>query len=107
MNYTSRQVRRIIEHYQEIRSSIEWVTSHVNLVRSRKGNYQKADDTTCLLVDIDNSLNSLTPRQYMIISMIKAGLTPEDIQKRVKLSVHTIKFHYDSAIFRILTYLNS
>lgn len=107
MKYTSRQVRKIIEHYQEIRSSIEWMTSHFTLVRNSKGNYQKTADTTCLLIDIDNSLDSLTPRQYMIISMIKDGLTPEDIQKKVKLSIHTIKFHYDSAIFRILTYLNS
>lgn len=107
MDYTSKQVRRILERYQEIRCAIELVTTNYTLVRSNGGYQQKSADTTCLLVDIDNALRSLTPQQHVIVTMIKQGYTTEDIRKKLNISLHTIKFHVDSAIFRILTYLNS
>ncbi|MBP2635984.1 MAG: Bacterial regulatory protein, luxR family [Firmicutes bacterium] len=106
MYYTSKQIRKILERYQELRSSVEWRITHFTFEKSCRGNCQNTADTACLLVDIDNAMSSLTRRQYAIIAMIKQGFTPLEIQKKVNISRHTIKFHYDSAIFRILTYLN-
>lgn len=107
MDYTSKQVRRSLERYQEIRSTVELGTTNYSPVKSKGGSQQKSSDTLCLLVDLDNALNSLTPRQHVIVGMVKEGYVFEDIQKKLAISVPTVKFHFNSAIFRILTYLNA
>lgn len=107
MDYTSKQVRRSLERYQEIRSTVELVTTNFSPVKSTGGNPQKSSDTLCLLIDIDNALYCLTPQQYVVVGMIKEGYVFEDIQKKLNISLPTLKFHFNAAIFRILAYLNS
>lgn len=61
----------------------------------------------CILVDLDKSIVTLTPRQKEVVTFIKEGYSNEIISRKLNLSVATIKFHFNVALFKISTYLNS
>lgn len=61
----------------------------------------------CILVDLDTSFLTLTPRQREVVTFVKDGYSNEMISRKLNLSVATIKFHFNAAIFKISTYLNS
>lgn len=60
----------------------------------------------CILVDLDNSIVILTPRQQEVVALVKGGFSNEVISRKLNLSVATIKFHLNVAILRITNYLN-
>ena len=61
----------------------------------------------CILVDLDNSIVMLTPRQQEVVTLVKAGYSSEIISRKLNISVATTKFHFNTAILKINTYLNS
>lgn len=65
------------------------------------------DRIICILVDLDKSILMLTPRQREVVTFVQNGYSNEMISRKLNLSVATIKFHFNAAIFKISTYLNS
>jgi DNA-binding NarL/FixJ family response regulator len=61
----------------------------------------------CILVDLDKSILMLTPRQQEVVTFFRDGYSIERISHKLNLSVATIKFHFNAAISKISTYLNS
>lgn len=108
IDYTLKQIRRTIERYQELRSLAEVVSS--NLEDASTKDFVKCrgfEHIVCILVDLDNSIVMLTPRQQQVVKLIKAGYSDEIISRKLNLSIATIKFHFNAATLRIGTYLNS
>ena len=108
IDYTPKQIRRAIERYQELRSLAEVVSSSledagsIDFIKCRGFEHM-----VCILVDLDNSIGMLTPRQQEVVNLVKIGYSHEMISSKLKLSVATIKFHFNVAILKISTYLNS
>ncbi len=68
---------------------------------------KRFDRIVCILVDLDKSILMLTPRQREVVTFIQDGYSTAMIGRKLNLSVATIKFHFNAAIFKISTYLNS
>jgi DNA-binding NarL/FixJ family response regulator len=107
MDYTPRQIRHTIERYQELRSIAEVVASSLEDGRTNVViKCRVFENIVCMLVDLDNSILTLTPRQQEVVALVKMGYSNEIISKKLNISVATTKFHINAAILRINTYLN-
>jgi DNA-binding NarL/FixJ family response regulator len=108
LDYTPTQIRRAIERYQELRSLTEVVSSTLEGVSTK--DFCKCrgfEHIVCILVDLDNSILMLTPRQQEVVTLIKAGYSNEVIGRELNISIATIKYHLNVAILKINSYLNS
>lgn len=105
--YTNRQIRRVIKHYQELRSAVTTSASGIKDENCRRSSLYEAADTVCMLVDLEQALSILTMRQRMVVLLISLGYGPEFISSRLNISRVTVKFHLDAAILRIMGYLNA
>lgn len=108
MDYNSTEIKRFLERYQELRSlaeqdSLYFEKSSADIGKSHYG----LEDIICTLVDIDNAMSSLTPRQRDVVVMLKEGKNAKAISHALRISTATFKFHLHAAVTRITTYLNS
>lgn len=104
--YTSRQIRYAIERYQELRSVVEFSASHFQ-PQNYVDNINGMAESICIISDIDLAFKVLTARQRLVVRLIKHGYTPSDVSHKLNLSLATIKFHMNSAVYRIVDYLNN
>lgn len=104
-DYQSGQVAAIIRHYQELRSAVELVAArHERTGGSGRGGGK--EEILCTLIDIDQGIDRLSPRQKAVLKMMKQGHSCEQIGSRLGVGVVTVKFHAYRGIFQLTTYLN-
>ena len=72
--YDSRQVTNIIKRYQELRSVVEIVATKHDRMR-QGGPSTGKEEILCALVDIDQAMGQLTPRQRVVYSDVKRRLS--------------------------------
>jgi DNA-binding NarL/FixJ family response regulator len=107
IGYTQHQIRRMIQRYQELRNLAEIASvsledeSIVDFVKCKE-----FEQIICTLVDVDHSIEMLTPRQQEVVTFVKEGYSHEMISRKLNLSITTIKFHFRKAILKISTYQN-
>lgn len=107
MDYRPKQVRRMIECYQELRSTTELIAADYEQ-RSSEGSGQNGpEEILCMLIDLDQAIVLLTERQRQVVNLTKTGCSPVEISRKLGISPSTVKFHLDRAIFSITTCLNS
>ncbi len=107
IDYTQKQIRYTIERYQELRSLVEVVSSSLEEVGTNEIiKCRVFEHILCIVVDLDTSIEILTPRQQEVVTLVKAGYSNEIISHKLNISVATIKFHLNAAILRMTTYLN-
>jgi len=104
--YTLKQIRHVVERYQELRCTTEVSACHFEQVRSATSNLNCASNTLCLLIDLDRATKMLTARQQTVIYLIEKGYALIEIGEILKISISTIKFHLNVAINKMSTYLN-
>ena len=108
IDYTQKQIRRIIEHYQEMSSIVEVIASCLENVGTKEASrYKGFEHIICILVDLDNAILNLSPQQKKVVTLIKVGYSRNMISSKLSLSLPTVKFHFDAAVLHITTYLNS
>jgi DNA-binding NarL/FixJ family response regulator len=108
MDYTPKEIKRIIERYQELRSLAEVVSS--SLDDEKSGEFSRClgfGDIVCMLVDVDRSIPLLTPRQREVVTMLKEGCSTKAISNKLSISLSTIKIHTEASVRRITAYLNA
>lgn len=107
MDYTPKEIRRIIERYQELVSISEVVSSCLEDGHAKEfSKCQGFEHIVCMLVDVDNSMSVLTPRQQEVVTMTRQGYSIEEISCKLNITPSTIKIHTESAAVRISDYLN-
>lgn len=103
--YDPGQLSSIIKRYQELRSVVELTA--VRHERVSGGSQESGkEELICILVDIDEGMRYLSPRQELVMNMLKQGYQYEDISYMLGISVATVKFHERQGIFCLTTYLN-
>lgn len=108
MDYTPKAIKRIIERYQELVSISEVVSSCLEDGHAKEFSQCRGfDHITCILVDVDNAMALLTPRQQEVVALIKQGYSIPVISQRLHISPSTIKIHTEAAALRISDYLNT
>jgi len=107
VDYTQKKIKRIIERYQELVSISEVVSSCLEDGHTKEFSKCRGfEHIVCMLVDVDNSMSMLTPRQKEVVTMIKQGCSTDEISSRLNISPSTIKIHTEAAALRISNYLN-
>lgn len=104
--YTPKQVASIIKRYPELRSTIEISAARQEQVSGSSPGTGK-EEIICVLADIDQGMDQLSPRQQLVIQMLKQGYQYEAISNMLNISVATVNFHVRQAVMRLTTYLNS
>jgi DNA-binding NarL/FixJ family response regulator len=103
--YQSRQVANIIRRYEELRSAVELVAARQE--RSSGGSSRTGkEEILCTLLDIDQAIEYLSPRQKLVLRLMKQGHSYEQIGSRLGVGTVTVKFHAHQGIFQVTTYLN-
>lgn len=105
-DYDHIQISSIIKRYQELRSVVELTAIRHERVSGGSRESGK-EELICALVDIDEGIGHLSPRQRVVMKMVKQGYQYEDISYMLGISVATVKFHERQGIFYLTTYLNS
>ena len=107
MDYTPREIKKIIERYQELVSISEVVSSCFEDGHAKEFSKCRGfEQIICMLVDVDQSLPLLTPRQKEVVTMLKQGFSLDEISPKLSISPSTIKIHTEAAAVRISDYLN-
>jgi|GEM_PF-1760411 len=105
-DYDFKQIANIVKRYQELRSSVEIVSTRYERVSGNDTKTNK-EEIMCALVDVDRGMSQLSPRQRVVIRMLEQGYQCGEICSMLGIGIATVKFHTRQGIFRLTTYLNS
>lgn len=104
--YQCKQISNVIRRYQEIRDAIEITSARYERLGGNGAKNGK-EELLCTLIDIDQAVSHLSPRQRVVIQMLENGYLYEDICRMLGVSINTVRFHVRQGIFRLTTYLNA
>jgi Response regulator containing a CheY-like receiver domain and an HTH DNA-binding domain len=105
--YDAKRITNIIRRYQELRSAAEITAVQYRQISQGRGFIHGRDDIVCVLADIDRGIAVLSPRQLLIVGLLKAGYQTEEIGEMHGLSPATVRFHIQQAVDKLTAYLNS
>ncbi|MDR3561761.1 MAG: LuxR C-terminal-related transcriptional regulator [Negativicutes bacterium] len=103
--YQSGQVAAFIKRYQELRSAVELAAARHERTGGG-GSGGGKEELLCTLIDVDQAIDRLSPRQKTVLKLMKAGQSCEQIGTRLGVGTVTVKFHAQKGIARLTTYLN-
>jgi DNA-directed RNA polymerase specialized sigma24 family protein len=105
-DYDSKQISSMIRRYQELRGVVEITSSRYERVGGSGAGNGK-EEILCTIIDIDQAMKHLSPRQRLVITMLEKGYLYEEIRDVLGISINTVKFHTRQGIFHLTAYLNS
>ena len=104
-DYQYEEIANAIKQYQQVRSSLEYIASRVDRI-GKAGSRTAKEDLLCILVDIDQGIKCLTPRQKKVVVLLKQGYQYEEISAILGISTATAASHACQAFTRLTDYLN-
>lgn len=105
--YDIQRVLKIIRRYNELRSAAEITTTLYGHVIGGSGLAHGKDDIVCVLADIDQGLDVLSPRQQSVVKLLKKGYQLKDISKMLGIRQATVNLHIRQVGTRLTGYLNN
>lgn len=104
-DYQCEQIANAIRRYQQVRSSLEYVATRLDRV-GKTGARTAKEELLCIIVDIDQGIKYLTPRQQRVILLLQQGYEYDEISTVMGISAATAASHASQAFNRLTNYLN-
>nr|WP_255319506.1 sigma factor-like helix-turn-helix DNA-binding protein [Dendrosporobacter quercicolus] len=104
-DYRSEQIANTIKRYQQVRSSLEYVANRLDRV-GKTGARTAKEELLCIIVDIDQGIKHLSPRQQRVILLLQQGYEYKEISTAMGISAATAASHASQAFNRLTSYLN-